>query len=314
MIPVSFITTVFNEGKSIGLLLESLSYQTKKPDEIVIVDANSTDDTKKIILDFQKKSKLKIKLISSEGNRSVGRNIAIKNAKYEVIACSDSGCELDKDWLKNISKPFENRNVDIVSGFYLTKPRNNFEKSLTPYLNVMPENVDSKNFLPSSRSIAFRKSVWKEVKGYPEWLNTCEDLIFAKKLKEKKYNFIFQKSALVYWKQRNNYKEVIRQFYSYAVGDGVARYIRLSVYLLFLRYLIGILLLGYYLYTHSLNIIILMFILLFGYIIWSIMKNYRFVKNYSGLFYLPSFQFISDIAVIVGTTVGLIKGIGIKRT
>lgn len=42
---VSFITTVFNEEKTIGSFLESLFKQTKLPDEVIIVDAGSTDGT-----------------------------------------------------------------------------------------------------------------------------------------------------------------------------------------------------------------------------------------------------------------------------
>ena len=40
-------------------------------------------------------------------------------------------------------------------------------------------------FLPSGRSIAFKKSAWKEVGGYPENLYTGEDTLFDLKLKEK---------------------------------------------------------------------------------------------------------------------------------
>jgi glycosyltransferase involved in cell wall biosynthesis len=46
---ISFITTVFNEEKTIDRFFESLLGQTKAPDEIVIVDGGSTDDTLKVI-------------------------------------------------------------------------------------------------------------------------------------------------------------------------------------------------------------------------------------------------------------------------
>src|SRR5690348_9677865 len=102
----TFITTVLNEEKSINKLLESLADQTLKPDEIIIADGGSTDNTKELIVNFQKKSKLKIKLIEAKGNRSVGRNAAINEAKGELILCSDAGCWLDGKWVEKITKPF----------------------------------------------------------------------------------------------------------------------------------------------------------------------------------------------------------------
>jgi glycosyltransferase involved in cell wall biosynthesis len=42
---ITFIATVFNEEASIVQLLESLKKQTKKADEIIIVDAGSRDGT-----------------------------------------------------------------------------------------------------------------------------------------------------------------------------------------------------------------------------------------------------------------------------
>ena len=45
---------------------------------------------------------------------------------------------------------------------------------------VLPalEDVDAATFLPSSRSVLFRRAAWQRVGGYPEWLDYCEDLVF----------------------------------------------------------------------------------------------------------------------------------------
>ena len=59
---ISLITTVLNEEKTIKFLLQSIEVQTKKPDEVVIVDAGSTDQTVQLIKAWQKRSKLKIRL------------------------------------------------------------------------------------------------------------------------------------------------------------------------------------------------------------------------------------------------------------
>ena len=40
-------------------------------------------------------------------------------------------------------------------------------------------------FLPSSRSVAFRKSAWTAIGGYPAWLDYGEDIVFDLALQER---------------------------------------------------------------------------------------------------------------------------------
>ncbi|HEX8966026.1 MAG TPA: glycosyltransferase, partial [Patescibacteria group bacterium] len=180
----TFITTVFNEEKTILEFLHSLFAQTKLPDEIIIVDAGSTDKTVELISQFlpKKENTFKVKLLFKKGNRSVGRNTAIAAATNEIILCSDAGCILDKNWVKNISKPFEKKDIDVVSGFYKPVAYTTFQKCLATYTSTMPDKIDAENFLPSSRSVAFKKSAWGKAGKYPEHLDYCEDLVFDKNL------------------------------------------------------------------------------------------------------------------------------------
>src|SRR3989338_2419096 len=98
----TFIATVFNEEKTIEEFLSSISKQSVLPDEVIIVDGGSTDSTASVISNLKSQisnKRIKFKLIIKKGNRSVGRNEAIKNASNEIIVCSDAGCILDKNWL-----------------------------------------------------------------------------------------------------------------------------------------------------------------------------------------------------------------------
>lgn len=300
---ISFITTVLNEEETIKSFLESLSEQTKVPDEIIIVDGGSSDRTVAKI----KSTNQKLKILVKKGNRSVGRNEAIKNATGQIIVCSDSGCVLDKNWVKKISEPFLNSKVDVVAGFYRPISKNIFQKCLASYTCVMDDKIDLDNFLPSSRSIAFKKNAWKTVGGYPEEINTCEDLIFARKLKKKNLVFKFLKEALVYWPQRENLPEAFKQFFNYAEGDGEGLYFRFQTPFLFARYILGLIFLAIIFQTKSLNLSIVFLFLCLLYLTWATLKNYKYTKSWQALFILPSLQITSDIAVLLGTTKGMIK-------
>ncbi len=99
---VSLITTVLNERGSIAPLLDSIAAQTRPPDEIIIIDAGSTDGTCDIINDYLKRG-LRARLIVVPGaSRAHGRNLAIRRARGEIIASIDAGCVATRDWLEQL--------------------------------------------------------------------------------------------------------------------------------------------------------------------------------------------------------------------
>lgn len=303
-IKVSFVATFLNEENSIEEFIDSLLAQTKIPDEIILIDGGSTDQS---VAKLKRKKKLKnIQILNQKGNRSVGRNFGIKRAKYDYILVLDVGCLLKKDWVEKMTRGFE-QGIDVVAGYYLPKTRNTFEKALATYTCVMPDRVDPVAYLPSSRSIGFTKHAWHGVGGYPEHLNTCEDLVFARDLKKKGFVFKFIKSALVYWPQKRTLKEAFWQFFGYAVGDGEAFYIRPQTYVLFTRYFLGLLMVVYFLITKNILILYLFVIIHALYSAWAVAKNYRYVQHLRAFYILPILQYTADVAVLLGTTLGIVK-------
>jgi len=224
---VSVICTVKNEEETIGEFLKSLLSQSKKPDEIVIVDGCSSDNTVDIIESFRVNN-THIKLIVDESahqNIARGRNIAIDRSQSDVVAVTDAGCRLHRDWLKNLIEPLEtDTSIDVVAGYYKPLARNEFEQIVAeltfPSLEKILEKTEK--FLPSSRSIAFRKKCWRKVGGYPEHLYTAEDTLFDLMLKRVGCKFFFAQDAIVYWRVRPDLRSLFKQYYLYAVGDGEA--------------------------------------------------------------------------------------------
>lgn len=221
-VPVSIVCTVLNEAASIDELLASMAAQTEHADEIVIVDGGSRDGTWERLQAWQ--GRLPLRLLQAPGaNIAAGRNRAIAAARGEIIAVTDAGVRLAPTWLAALLDAFQHApSPDVVSGFFAADPRSLFELALGATTLPTADEVDPARFLPSSRSVAFRKRAWAAVNGYPEWLDYCEDLVFDFALRDRGFRFAWAPAALVYFRPRPNAWRFFLQYYRYARGDGLA--------------------------------------------------------------------------------------------
>jgi glycosyltransferase involved in cell wall biosynthesis len=237
---VSVIVTVKNEASSIGRLLDSLSRQTVTPAQVVIVDGGSTDDTVEQIESYR--DLLPITLLVREGsNISQGRNEAVRAGKGNIVASTDAGVRLAPQWLEELTRPLqEDSTIDVVSGFFLPDPQSPFETAMGATVLPVEDDVHPDSFLPSSRSVAFRKEAWEKAGGYPEWLDYCEDLVFDFALLDAGCQFLFAPRAVVHFRPRSSLGAFWRQYFQYARGDGKADLWRKRHAIRYLTYLVAI--------------------------------------------------------------------------
>jgi glycosyltransferase involved in cell wall biosynthesis len=225
---VTVISTVLNEANSIASLLDSLLRQTRPPNEIVIVDGGSCDGTREILERYARSAQLPLHIRSLPGsNISQGRNAAISAAHGTLIAATDAGVHLEDDWLEQLLAPFMGDDpADVVGGFSCSDPRSVFELALGAVTLPLLEEIGTAHFYPSSRCVAFRRSAWQAVGGYPEWLDYCEDLLFDFALADAGYRFAFAPRAVAHFRPRDTLRAFFRQYYRYARGDGKADFWR----------------------------------------------------------------------------------------
>ena len=221
-IKFSVVLTVLNEERTIEALLTSLINQSTQLIEIIIVDAGSTDKTLRLINQFKIKYSFITLFVHTGVNRSKGRNIGIDAAKNNHIAVIDAGCEANKSWLEQLACGFDGQS-ESVAGFYIPVIKKPLQRLFSFFVATSMEAFDPNTFLPSSRSLAFTKNIWKNVGKYPEELDTCEDLVFAQRLKTSG-SMVVQKDAVVYWQQAENLSEFFKQIRGYARGDVDAWY------------------------------------------------------------------------------------------
>ena len=242
---VCLITTVLQEADGIAEFMDSILAQTRTPDRVVVADGGSTDATVDTLRGYEDRLPLTVIVIPG-ANRSRGRNAAAAAGDEPIIACVDAGCALEPQWLETIVAPFETRpEVDVVAGYYAPEPRTTMERAAAVALVPTAEEVDPETFLPSSRSIAFRREAWERAGRYPEWTPFNEDTVFDVALKRAGAKFLFEPRAVVRWRPQGRPARLFRQFFRYARGDGLsglwfAHYGKAYVELIILAVVIGL--------------------------------------------------------------------------
>jgi len=222
----SLVSTVFNEINRLDQTIIDLQGQSIQPTEFVIIDAGSNDGTYERLQKWKSESQFPIIILQEKGcNIARGRNIAIQAASNEIIVSTDFGCRFHPDWLSSIISQFEDQSVNLVGGTYTVIEDQIVSISAKAnYLLTNAYKLDpSVWFIPSSRSIAFQKEVWKAVDSYPEWLSLAgDDLVFGMKLKAKGFIWKIVDKPYVYWLRYNSFSGYNKESFRYGLGDGEA--------------------------------------------------------------------------------------------
>lgn len=289
---ISLIITTKNESRTISKLLDAIAKQTRRVDEVIIADA-STGNRPQITGYSEELPILFIRLLEN-ANRAVGRNAAIREAKYDHILITDAGCIPRKDWVEEMEKGFAS--ADVVAGYYQGVYQNIFEKCQIPYVLVMPDRLDPKNFLPATRSMGITKKLFNTLGGFNEDYRYAEDYEFARRIQAKKIPIAVVPEAVVEWRPRQTISSFARMIFEHAYGDMFSKTYRPKVVTIYLRYLL-FLMFGFWHWTLGIG-------LLGVYLFYAIWKNYRYIQHWKAIIYLPLLQIVSDFAVMLGTVRG----------
>lgn len=115
---ISIAVCTYNRADVLPKCLDSLAKQSVDPSifEVVIVDNNSTDGTKKIADEFCAKFPNFRYVFEKRQGHSQARNRAIAEAKGEYLAFIDDDAFADKDWVKSILECFAETDADVIGG------------------------------------------------------------------------------------------------------------------------------------------------------------------------------------------------------
>jgi len=124
---ISIIIPCRNEEKSIGKCLNSTANQNfpKENLEVLVVDGQSKDNTRKILQDYSKKPPFLRVLENDKKFTPFGLNIGVREARGEVIMRMDAHATYEKDYISKCVKYLREYNADNVGGILKTVPKEN---------------------------------------------------------------------------------------------------------------------------------------------------------------------------------------------
>ncbi|HVA96962.1 MAG TPA: glycosyltransferase family A protein [Candidatus Acidoferrales bacterium] len=166
---VSVVIPVHNEEKYIGRCLDSLMKQNIKPEEIIIVDNNSTDSSVEIA------KKYPVRIISEKQQGiTPARNRGFNEARFDIIARTDADTILPINWIKRIKNAFADEQLVGISGpasFYdLPKIfKRSWQSKTTSIQFIKSYNSIVRQILKHDclygPNLAIRKNEWNKIKN-----------------------------------------------------------------------------------------------------------------------------------------------------
>lgn len=113
---VSVIIPVYNGEQTLRECLESVLDQTYANYDVFVVDNNSSDTTKSIILEFKRRSKKFNYIFEEQQGVGKARNTGIEHSTGEVLIFTDSDCVVPRNWIEGLTEPIRNKGEQVTVG------------------------------------------------------------------------------------------------------------------------------------------------------------------------------------------------------
>jgi glycosyltransferase involved in cell wall biosynthesis len=226
---ISLVSTIFNDRAGLEGFFAAMAKQTHVPDEIVITDAGSRDGTWELMQAEAARTDRPWKFRALQEvrcNCARGRNLAIEQARGEIIVSTDIGCEWEPEWLADLAAPLvADSEVELVNGSWAVRWEDlhgvwaQVEWALKgdQRLEATAESYSS------SRSIAYRKNTWQALGRYPEDLTlSADDAVFHYLIEQAGVRRVGAPKILCYWHRHESLKGFFKEAYRYGLGGGEA--------------------------------------------------------------------------------------------
>jgi glycosyltransferase involved in cell wall biosynthesis len=181
---LSCVIPALNEERHLGQLLSDLQRQTQSPDELIVVDAGSSDATVRIAEQSQ------AVVLHGEPPIARGRNLGGYSATGDLIFFLDADTRLPETFLEDFASEVDRRCLDIACPRYLPYDSTPTIRVIHTFWNLVLKVFE--RTLPSGAGhcIALRSKLFRQSRGFDPSLK-FDDIELVRRLsKERRFGYV----------------------------------------------------------------------------------------------------------------------------
>ena len=215
----SIIIPLYNRPQEIKELLETLTLQTYKDFEVLVIEDGSIKDAAAVIKAFEGKLNLRYFVKANEG-QGFTRNYAFERAKGDYFIIFDSDCLIPADYLQIVNDSLATNWLDAYGGPDDAHP------SFTPTQKAISYSMTSPfttggirgnkkgigQFHPRSFNMGISRQVWEKAGGFII-TRLGEDIEYSIRIHSLGFKIGLIPDAKVYHKRRTNFLQFYKQLH-----------------------------------------------------------------------------------------------------
>ena len=221
----SIIVPVYNRPDEVDELLKSLTEQTEKDFEVIIVEDGSVTPCKEVCEKYTEQLDLKYFMKQNSGPGQ-SRNYGAERANGEYLIVLDSDVLLPRTYIKEVEEELASQPADAFGGpdrahESFTPTQKAISYSMTSFFTTGGIRGGKKKldkFVPRSFNMGIRRDIYQQLGGFSK-MRFGEDIDFSYRIVEAGYQPRLFPRAWVWHKRRTDFRKFFRQVYN----SGIAR-------------------------------------------------------------------------------------------
>ena len=223
----SIIIPIYNRPDEADELLQSLTKQTNKDFDVVIVEDGSPVPCKHIVDKYVGQLDIKY-YVKENGGPGPARNYGVERAQGDYVLILDSDCVIPEGYIAAVDEELQSAPCDAFGGpdaahDSFTPVQKAISYSMTSFFTTGGIRGGKKKgaldkFFPRSFNMGVKRSVYNELNGFSK-MRFGEDIDFSYRIVEAGYKTRLFPEAWVWHKRRTDF----RKFFKQVFNSGIAR-------------------------------------------------------------------------------------------
>ena len=219
---ISVIIPTMNGAGELSELLNAILHQTRKADEIIIVDSESTDNTIEIAKSFSDVAIIHVKRKDFDHGKT--RDMVLRMSKGDIIVfLTQDAIPANKELISRLTAPLSDKSVAVSVGRQIAKSSASIAEKLVRNFNYPAKSsvksksditqMGIKTFFSSNACAAYNREIYIAAGGFEYSIKTNEDMFYAAKVIQNGYKVAYTAEAEVYHSHNFTFLEQYRRNY-----------------------------------------------------------------------------------------------------